>query len=288
MGRGVLLRFFGWVATHPFQAALNAIVLTVVAGSLYAMQMKPRNDRHWKDYLALTPHVAQTTEGFSVAPVNDWSYSPAGPTDKTEVEFKANFADLRNVWFVLEPMPDFDWLAHTFLLFEFSGDRIVAVNIEARQEEGETFSPFEGLFNAYELLFSWGTSRDALLRRTVFLDHGVQIYPLKLSEKSTLSLLRNFLKTTSQLETKPRFYNTLFHNCTNELGKEAKLKWNVTFVLTGKSPNFLYLKGLIPGSTLEVAKQRADMTAWLKAHNGTDKMAFDAALLEELRARGTH
>ncbi len=126
---------------------------------------------------------------------------------------------------MLEPSPASDWVAHTFLLLEFTDNRVVGVSIEARQEEGETYSPFWGLFNNYELLFSWASARDLLERRAVFLDHTVEVYPLNLSIAHEQSLLRKFLKTTSQLETTPRFYNTLFHNCTNELGKEAGIPW---------------------------------------------------------------
>lgn len=97
--------------------------------------------------------------------------------------------------------------------------------------------------------------------------------------------MRNFLRTTAALEKTPRFYNTLFHNCTNELGKEAKIPWNFSFVLTGKSPDYLFRKGLIPCGSIAEARQRADMTAWLKAPGAGEKAAFDAMLLAELRSR---
>ncbi len=189
---------------------------------------------------------------------------------------------------MVEPSPASDWVAHTLLLFEFGGGRIVGLTIEARLEDKETYSPFAGLWNAYELAYLWATPHDLLTRRAVLLDHKVYVYPLKLTAEQKQSLLRNLVATTAAIETHPRFYNTIFSNCTNEIGKRAGLPWDYAFVLTGKSPGLLFRKGIIPGPSFAVAKARADLTAWLKAQNGTDKSVFDAALLAELNTRSAH
>src|SRR5262249_15686201 len=86
-------------------------------------------------------------------------------------------------------------------------------------------------------------------------------------------------------ETTPRWYNTLFSNCTNELAKAAGIKWHYSFFLTGKSDDYLFRRGIIPGASFDVAHAEADVSNLVRELNALDPALFDAALLEELRAR---
>jgi hypothetical protein len=276
-----------WVKGHKLRAALAVLGIAAVLFLIHVVTLQPRTDRHWKEYLAKTTHVVRTGDGFAVEPESDWSYAVSGPTDKSYGHFEAAFADLKNVWLMVEPSPASDFVAHTLLLFEFGSRRLVGLTIEARLEEDETYSAFDGMWDAYELSYVWASARDLLTRRAVMLGHRVFVYPLKLSGVQMQALLVNLLKTGAELESHPRFYNTLFHNCTNELAKRAGLSWNYAFVLTGKSPGLLFRKRLIPGDSFEAAKAHADITAWLADTNGAEKSGFDARLLTELRARET-
>ncbi len=94
------------------------------------------------------------------------------------------------------------------------------------------------------------------------------------------------MQRTEDLETTPRFYNTLFSNCTNELAKAADLDWSPSFILTGTSDEYLFRRGIIPGETFEAAHERSDVTAFVKQLNvSVPDYPFDATLLAELRAR---
>ena len=84
---------------------------------------------------------------------------------------------------MVEPQPGGDYAAHTLVLFEFGGDRIVGLTVEARLEEGETYDAVAGVFNNFELSYIWSTARDLLTRRVTFLDKDVYVYPLRLEEK---------------------------------------------------------------------------------------------------------
>src|SRR6185295_15456963 len=97
--------------------------------------------------------------------VTDWSYNSSGPVTQNYHDASFDYAELRNVWFVLEPQPGSKLAAHTFLMFEFTNDRLLGVTIEARREENEDYSALRGAFNAYELAYIWGSARDLLTRR---------------------------------------------------------------------------------------------------------------------------
>ena len=253
--------------------------------ALLAACAAPRADRDWYPYLARTTQVQASPASFTVAPLSDWSYSSTGPTEETYREAAYDLADLRQAWFVLEPQPGSQLAAHTLLLFEFEGDRLLGLTIEARREANEDYSALRGIFNTFELSYLWASARDLLTRRAVMLRHEVFVYPVAISDEQKRTLLTRLLERTEALEIRPRYYNTLFSNCTNELAKAAGFQWAPAFILTGQSDEYLFRRGIIPGEDFATAHARSDMTSFIAGLNAAPRESFDAALLTELRRR---
>lgn len=283
-----------WARAHPARTAGGALLGAVGLFLLVAFSATPRLDRDWVDNLERMPDIEMRRDGFSMTHVRDWSYAQALEEDgdkmagvtRSEASFEGDFSVLRNVWFMIEPHPGMEMMAHTLVLFEFADDRMVGLTIEARKEEGETYSALWGTFNAFELAYIWATPKDLLTRRAVYLDHDVLVYPLALSDEQELSFLSRLLDKTVAISSKARWYNTLFSNCTNELAKTADLDWHHAFIMTGYSAERLFELGLIPGDDFESTKARARMTDEIKAWNDLSPEDFNRALLAELRARG--
>jgi len=275
-----------WFGANPLRPAILSIFAILALGSLANMLSPPRQDRHWYPYLSHTPHVEIAETGFTVSPVSDWSYEYERETDTTyQPSASYSFDELRRVWFMLEPQPGSQLAAHTLLLFEFSGDRILGLTIEARREEGEEYSAFHGQFNAFELIYIWATARDLLIRRATMLDHEVFVYPVAITDEQSRTLLRHLLERSQSLEHTPRYYNTIVSNCTNELAKAAGFHWAPAYVLTGRSDEYLYRRGIIPGASFYQAHVRSDVTDFVQALNHAPRESFDRELLAELRRR---
>lgn len=275
-----------WFGANPLRPAILSIIAILVLGSLANMLAPPQMVRNWYPYLSHTPHVEITETGFTVSPVSDWSYEFDRETDTTYLPSASyDFDELRRVWFMLEPQPGSQLAAHTLLLFEFSDDRILGLTIEARREQGEEYSAFHGQFNAFELIYIWATARDLLVRRATMLDHEVFVYPVDIDEAQSRTLLVHLLERSQSLAHTPRYYNTIVSNCTNELAKAAGFHWAPAYVLTGRSDEYLYRRGIIPGPSFEEAHARSDMTAFIQALNQAAHAGFDRELLAELRRR---
>ena len=275
----------GFVQRRPARAAAYAVVGLLAIFLLLAFSATPRLDRDWVDNLERMPDIEIEAEGFAMSPVRDWTYDATNDVARDEAAFAADFGELRNVWFVIEPHPGLEMMAHTLVLFEFADDRMVGLTIEARKEEGESYSAFWGTFNAFELAYIWATPKDLLTRRAVYLDHDILVYPLALSDEQELEFLSRLLRKTQTISTKARWYNTLFSNCTNELAKTADLDWHHAFVMTGYSAERLFELGLIPGEDFAATKARALMTDEIRTWNELTPDEFNRALLVELRAR---
>lgn len=269
---------------HPLRPAFAAMALIMALGSASCI-IAARADRNWYPYLARTAHAEQNAERFIVTPVSDWSYTAEGPSSEVYTDAGYDVGQLRNVWFMLEPQPGSRLAAHTLLLFEFEGDRLLGLTIEARREVGEEFDALAGIWNRFELTYVWASARDLLTRRAVMLDHEIFVYPVAIGDEQKRVLLTRLLQRTAELETQPRFYNTLFSNCTNELAKAAGFQWAPAFILTGRSDEYLFRRGIIPGESFEQAHARSDVTGFVQALNQAPASTFDAALLAELRRR---
>lgn len=279
------MRVWDWIRKRPWKtagvavAALLAILVTPV------LLAEARLDRKWVDNLATMPSVSLSSGFFALDHVADWSYTSEGPATREAISFANTFDSLRNVWFVVEPQPGGEYAAHTLILFEFGGDRIVGLTVEARLEQGETYDPVAGILNRFELSYIWATARDLLTRRVTYLDKDVYVYPLQLDAMQKRNFLRLLLEGTIDVATQPRFYNTITSNCTNELAKVAGLGWHYSWVLTGYSPQRLYDLKLIPGETFESARQTALLKTEIASWSDMPSRDFDKALIAELRSR---
>jgi hypothetical protein len=273
------------VKKKPLLSALALVLAAVLLFALFVMTRTPRLDRDWEEHLALMPKIGMSASDFSLGPATDWTYAAEGPTQKTTVNFAANYADLRNVWFMVEPQPGGNYAAHTLVLFEFSGDRIIGLTVEARREKTENYDALQGLFNKFELAYVWSTAKELLTRRAVFLKKDIYVYPLRLSEKQKGGFLKALLQATISVSTRPRFYNTFTSNCTNELGKVAGIPWHYSFILTGYSPQYLHKLKYIPGDDFDSVKATAKLDPEIRSWNSLASHQFDKALLAELRKR---
>lgn len=281
------MQVWNWIRARPFTGLAIGLAgaIAILVGSV--MLAEPRLDRHWVENLSRMPNVELSQGSFAFDHVTDWSYTDVAPKTKGARTFANTFDELRNVWFVVEPQPGQPYAAHTLILFEFAGDRIVGLTVEARLEDGETYDAVQGALNKYELSYVWSTARDLLTRRVTMLHKQIYVYALQLDDMQKRSFLRALIEQTVDVSTHARFYNTITSNCTNELAKVAGFGWHYSWVLTGYSPQRLYELKLIPGATFEAAQQRALLTTPVASWNAMETPEFDHALLAELRSRSS-
>ena len=105
--------------------------------------------------------------------------------------------------------------------------------------------------------------------------------------------LRHFITRTNDLAARPRFYNTLFSNCTNELAKTVNdggggdiIPYHYSFVLTGFADRYLHRLGYLGESDIDFAAIRSagHLNAIVRANAGASEMAFSKAIRAGLEA----
>lgn len=234
----------------PFLWLLAAIIAPLLGLLIYLSLQTPRSDRDWLPEYEKTATATVSETHLSIHDLRDWTYGD----DVIARNWTDATVDPRTVtraWFLIEPFGAFDGVAHTFLSFEFADGSTLAFSVQARQERGETYAAERGLVNAYELAYQWGTERDFIARRAVFLNHDLHLYPLTIAPDDAERLLISLAEETNELAERPRFYNTLTANCTNMLAKmvnehyPGRLPYDLSWNLTGYADFYLMDQGLI-------------------------------------------
>jgi hypothetical protein len=245
------------------KAGISLALIALVAVAASVLLRTPSSDLVWKDYLARQAEVTITDDRISFTDVRDWTYDVSGPVIRGYVARSYDLSTLTGMRFVVEPFPENAAFGHTLLIFDFADEESIAFSVEARMEEHEEYSPYAGLFNEFELSYTWGTERDFITRRTVLLDHDLYVYPLEVTPEVAREVFLAFAEGTRELAEEPQFYNTFAHNCTNELARlinerhPGSLPWDPSRIFTGTADEYLYKLGYIKGESFEAAKEAA-------------------------------
>lgn len=246
------------------------VVVVMTCTLLWYSTKTASNDRTWSEAFTYTPHTSYSDGLAHIGPVRDWTYAKDKILSKRWIpDVSVDPQTITQVWFLLEPFPDWSAVGHTYLTFEFSDGSALSFSVEARMEEGESYSALKGLMKSYELAYTWGTERDFLTRRVLYLDHAVYRYPLNIQHDTAVTVFNALAEATNTLSEHPVFYNTLTANCTNILAQIVnniyanKLPYDISWNLPGTSDEFLMKQGFIKlNGSFETTRASHDISSF--------------------------
>ncbi len=236
-------------------ALLYPLYLLLLAATLAfsLSQKRPSSTRDWNPEMARPARAELSGDALTLHNVRNIRYGPPGSPYEAVWETRSyDLGNVERIWYVVESFSRLEVVAHTLISFEFEGGEYLAFSAEARLHGGEKYDLVRGLFNAFELMYTFGDERDFILRRSLYQDHDVYLYPLSFSPGEARALLEDILREANQLARTPRFYNSLTRNCTNLLGVHANRVrpgsfawWRPSQVMPGLSDRLLHRKGWI-------------------------------------------
>jgi len=141
-------------------------------------------------------------------------------------------------------------VAHLIVSFVFRDRDPLAFSIETRRERSEGWSMLAGFMRSYELIAIAADERDVIRVRTNHRREDVRRYRLETTPQMRRSLIEQYVLEMNDLARRPRFYNTLFRNCTTEVvrilraaGRQVPANWEL--VASGLVPMYLHQLGLL-------------------------------------------
>jgi hypothetical protein len=265
-----------WMGT----LALGGVTLLAL-GAWLLLGPRPTGDRNWTAEHRVAPEFIVDGSELTVRGVRNFTWS--GP-ETFEARWEARSYDLdavRRVWYVLTPFSR-SWRgpAHTLLSFEFDGGEFLAISVEARRAEGQSYGLVKGMLRRFELIYVVGDERDLVGLRALHRGDSVYTYPARASAEGARALLLDMAAEANRLRAQPAFYHTLFDNCTTRIVHhvnqvtDAPIGWSWRLLLPGYSDALAHELGLLdtPG-TLEEARARWHANDRARAWAGADDFA---------------
>ena len=156
-------------------------------------------------------------------------------------------------------------------------------SLETRKESHEAFNIKGGFFRQFELILLATTEEDAVKLRTNYRQEDVRRYEVNLNEKLRRELFLSYINLAQEMQSEPKFYNTLTSNCTTEVYRIAKVvkpgmsaDWRL--VLSGHLAAFVDDMGGFEGDMpIEQRIEQAAITPKALAYKGAD---YSAAIRE--------
>ncbi len=197
---------------------LLAILLVFFGVVGYYVFSKAPTTGNWQEHLSLPSTAEIQGDLVKVHNVRNFRYGP------TEEEMRPSYYDqeydlekLVRVWYVTEPFNGQEYAAHTFLSFEFSDDKFLAITIEARKTKEQEYSVLKGFLRTYPLIYIAADERDVVLLRANLRKDKVYMYPVKTTKERGQKLLVDMLESMNKMLVEPVWYHTLFANCTSRI-----------------------------------------------------------------------
>ena len=213
--------FFYYIIVFLFKLMLLLFILMLFVWFAWWSSQTPSLHRDWVETESKLSEISFSWNLINVKNIRNFSYL-------TEDKWESNYYDevfdldkIESLYYIIEPFSDYDWPAHTMLSFGFSDWKYVTVSAELRKEKWESFDPFLGIMNQFEIVYILWNENDLIKLRTNIRKDKVRLYPMKVTKNEIKKLFSSVLHRADKLSKEPEFYNTLWNTCTTSILKHV-------------------------------------------------------------------
>lgn len=251
--------------------AISAGVFVVVL--LWWLSIPPSNSRDWQPDVARLSTVEFSGSKATIHNVRNFLYR--SETDFTP-RWETRIYDLDQVvgldLFLSYWGPTL--IAHTIVSFEFADGQHLAVSIETRKEQGESYSALLGFFRQFEVYYVVADEQDLIGVRASHRGETVYLYRIRSQPGKPEAILKQYLSVINGLAKQPEWYNALTENCTTTIrsnlaavGAARSPHWKM--LLNGYLDELMYDRSIINTNVaFPDMKKRSDITERAKAAAG--------------------
>ena len=224
-------------------------------------------ERLWRPDLAIMPFIEFQDEDILIKHVRNCRYRSETDYDVRHYDLHFALDDVRTMDFIIVPFNNNPLLAHTMFSFGLVDGRHFIVSVEARLDQGDSYSPIRGITNKFQLMYVIGDERDLILLRTDVRKVEVLLYPGRATPDRVQDLLVDMLERANKLQRSPEYYDTINNNCTTNLVdhinklRPGRIPRDLRVLLPGHSDRLAYELGLLDVvEPFAIARQNARIT----------------------------
>ena len=208
----------------------------------------PHNDRAWLEQLSRPAAARFEGDEVVVSNIRDFDWRTEQDYTARWVERRYNLNDLTGVDMFMTYWTGPD-IAHMIVSFGFADARQLAFSVEIRRPAGVDYSPVAGFFKSYEQIVIAADERDVIGLRHVRPEE-THLYRLRVDPKRARGLLVEYLKRANAMAERPRFYHTIFSNCTTEVFSMVRAAgfdppFDYRLLANGRLPELMYEEHLL-------------------------------------------
>jgi hypothetical protein len=281
----VLLRWPRW-------RGLIAFAVLFVALLAWWWSIPARNDRDWIRDVRVTPTAELHGDTLTVHGVRNFSYRSETDWDERWEDRTYDLAKLQGLDLFMAYWGS-PTIAHTIMSWDFADAPPLAISIETRKEQGESYSAVRGFFRQYELYYVVADERDVIALRTNHRGEQVFLYRLRTPPARVRALLLSYVQAMNGLAATPKWYNAFDQNCTTSIEGHTRTLaadggpvpvWDWRLYLNGRLDELLWEQGIV-NSSLPFPALRAASDITARARAAGDGPGFSERIREGLPAR---
>jgi hypothetical protein len=255
---------------RPGRRAALAVLGLVAVAALWWLRIPPRNDRDWRPDVARPARATVDGDRVTIENVRHFAYRSEDDWEERWETRSYDLAKLTGVDLFLSYWGS-PWIAHTIVSWEFEDGPPLAISIEVRKEQGESYSAVRGFFRQFELYYVVADERDVIGLRTNVRGERVWLYRVRMPPERARAILLDYLREVNELADTPRWYNALTHNCTTTIRHHVQSvtpgnPWNWRILVNGVLDQLAYARGTIDTSLpFPELRARSEITARARA-----------------------
>jgi Ca2+/Na+ antiporter len=238
----VLLFFqFSWVSLGMAFALFTGV-------ALWWWSIRPTNNRDWQADVAETAWTERDGNKIIIHNLRNFDYEPGLPAKPRWATKVVDLGQLRGVDLFINFWGS-TLICHPIVSFQFGPDDHVAISVETRMAQGQTYSTLRGFFKQFALIYIVADERDVVRVRTNYRCEQLYLYRTNVKPDRARRLFLNYLKTVDTLHLQPQFYNALTSNCTTNVRTHTAATtakpapWDWRMLVNGTVDQFVYEQG---------------------------------------------
>lgn len=228
------------------------VVVVLIGYALLHIFTTATNDADWDLQYAKPASAELSSDEVKIHDIRNFTYTSPSTYDTAYYDRTVNLSKIQQAYFVTEPFSAHPGVVRSFVTFLFDKDQYVSIAVDIRKTSYQHFSPWFGLLNQYQIIYTIADERDLITQRVLANHDRVDVYPMTLSADQTRSLFVDMISRANYYKDHPEFYNTLTKNSTrftlNHIGRalNKSIPWTYQSLFPQNADHVLYDLGAIP------------------------------------------
>jgi len=232
-----------------FSWASLGICFALFAGVVFWWwSIQATGNRHWQPDVAETAWTERDGDKITIHNLRNFDYEPGQPANSRWETKVVDLSQLRGVDLFIN-FSGSTLICHPIVSFQFGPTDHVAISVETRMAEGQTYSTIRGFFKQFELIYIMADERDVIRVRTNYRSEQLYLYRTSVRPDRARRLFLSYLQSVNSIHVHPQFYNALTDNCTTNVrmhtaataAKPAPWDWRI--LLNGTVDELVYQNG---------------------------------------------